>query len=76
MVRLSGLKRLMLAAMMAALGATAAQAASVAVFTPTGTVKDVRQVAVRFSANMVALGDPRLPDPFGYEGSGRKVSGR
>lgn len=64
MVRLSGLKRLMLAAMMAALGATAAQAASVAVFTPTGTVKDVRQVAVRFSANMVALGDPRLPDPF------------
>jgi uncharacterized protein YfaS (alpha-2-macroglobulin family) len=64
MVRLSGMKRMLLAALMAAFGATAAQAASVEVFTPTGTVKDVRQVAVRFSANMVALGDPRLPDPF------------
>jgi uncharacterized protein YfaS (alpha-2-macroglobulin family) len=64
MVRLSGVRRLLLAAMLVALGATAAQAASVQVFSPTGTVKDVRQVAVRFSANMVALGDPRLPDPF------------
>ena len=42
----------------------AAHAASVEVFSPQGTVKDVRQVAVRFSEPMVAFGDPRLPDPF------------
>jgi hypothetical protein len=33
-------------------------------FTPQGTVKQVRQVAVRFGTPMVALGDPRLPEPF------------
>jgi hypothetical protein len=33
-------------------------------FTPEGYVKQVRQVTVRFSAPMVALGDPRLEDPF------------
>ncbi|MBT5413618.1 MAG: hypothetical protein HOK81_03355, partial [Rhodospirillaceae bacterium] len=41
-----------------------AEAARVEVFSPQGTVKDPRQVAVRFSAPMVALGDPRLADPF------------
>ncbi len=71
MVRLSGMKRALLAAVMAALGATAAQAASVQVFTPTGSVKDVRQVAARFSANMVALGDPRLSDPFDVTCAGK-----
>ncbi len=51
-------------------GGTAAHAADtpaaphVEVFSPTGTVKHVRQVRVRFSAPMVALGDPRLPSPF------------
>ena len=44
--------------------ATPAQSAIVEVFSPQGTVKDVRQVAVRFSEPMVALGDPRLPAPF------------
>ena len=63
MMRFS-VKRMLLAALAAALWATVAHAASVDVFSPTGTVKDVRQVAVRFSSNMVALGDPRLPDPF------------
>ena len=33
-------------------------------FTPQGDAKQVRQVTARFSAPMVALGDPRLPDPF------------
>jgi hypothetical protein len=33
-------------------------------FSPQGYVRQVRQVIVRFSASMVALGDPRLADPF------------
>jgi len=33
-------------------------------FSPRGYVRQVRQVTVRFSAPMVALGDPRLADPF------------
>lgn len=33
-------------------------------FSPQGYVREVRQVVVRFSASMVALGDPRLVDPF------------
>ncbi len=38
--------------------------ATVEAFSPQGTIKDVRQVAVRFSEPMVAFGDPRLPEPF------------
>jgi uncharacterized protein YfaS (alpha-2-macroglobulin family) len=41
-----------------------AAGASVESFSPTGHAKQVRQVSVRFNAAMVALGDPRLPDPF------------
>jgi uncharacterized protein YfaS (alpha-2-macroglobulin family) len=33
-------------------------------FSPQGTVKGVRQVAVRFSEAMVPFGDPRLVEPF------------
>ncbi|NRR29313.1 alpha-2-macroglobulin [Oxalobacteraceae bacterium] len=33
-------------------------------FNPKGIVKDVRQVAARFSEPMVAFGDPRLESPF------------
>ena len=33
-------------------------------FSPSGEVKKVRQVAVRFSEQMVAFGDPREVDPF------------
>jgi uncharacterized protein YfaS (alpha-2-macroglobulin family) len=33
-------------------------------FSPQGTVKSVRQVTASFSEAMVALGDPRLPEPF------------
>src|SRR5690349_14479879 len=38
--------------------------ARVEFFSPRGTAKQVRQVSARFSAPMVALGDPRLADPF------------
>jgi uncharacterized protein YfaS (alpha-2-macroglobulin family) len=41
-----------------------AAAAVVELFSPQGETKQVRQVTARFSAPMVALGDPRLPDPF------------
>ena len=36
----------------------------VTLFSPQGTVKQVRQVTARFAVPMVALGDPRLADPF------------
>jgi len=39
-------------------------AVQVDAFSPQGYVKQVRQVTVRFSAPIVALGDPRLADPF------------
>jgi uncharacterized protein YfaS (alpha-2-macroglobulin family) len=42
----------------------AEQPVVVEAFTPKGTVKDVRQVAARFSEPMVAFGDPRLAAPF------------
>ena len=49
-------------------------------FSPTGFAKDVRQVAVRFSAPMVALGDPDRRDPFAVRcatpGTGRWVDER
>lgn len=38
--------------------------AQVDVFSPQGTVKGVRQVAVRFTKQMVPFGDPRLVEPF------------
>jgi hypothetical protein len=41
-----------------------AHAVRVESFSPQGYVRHVRQVVVRFSDSMVALGDPRLPDPF------------
>ncbi|WP_374358990.1 MG2 domain-containing protein [Pseudoduganella danionis] len=53
---------------------------SITRFSPVGTVKQVRQVKVRFSAQMVPLGDLRLEDPFsidcGVPGKGRWVDGR
>lgn len=49
-------------------------------FAPRGTVKGVRQATARFSEEIVALGDPRLPDPFdvqcGAKGTGRWADGR
>jgi uncharacterized protein YfaS (alpha-2-macroglobulin family) len=46
------------------LRAPALLAATVEVFSPQGEVKGVRQVGARFSEPMVALGDPRLAEPF------------
>ncbi len=55
-------------------------AATVVAFSPQGTTRGVRQVVARFSADMVALGDPRLPDPFttscDLPGQGRWVDTR
>src|SRR5512135_1652212 len=39
-------------------------AAEIEFFSPSGEVKKVRQVAVRFSEQMVAFGDPREVNPF------------
>ena len=41
-----------------------AHAAEVELFSPSGEVKKVRQVAVRFPEQMVAFGDPREVNPF------------
>ncbi|QJD89069.1 alpha-2-macroglobulin [Duganella dendranthematis] len=53
---------------------------SVTSFSPSGTVKGVRQVAARFSGQMVPLGDMRLSDPFTVdcpqEGKGRWIDGQ
>jgi uncharacterized protein YfaS (alpha-2-macroglobulin family) len=53
---------------------------SIISFSPSGTVKGVRQVAVRFSGQMVPLGDMRLGDPFTVdcpeEGKGRWIDGQ
>lgn len=48
----------------AGFASTAMDAPRVEQFTPTGTAREVRQVAVRFSAPMVAFGDRRARDPF------------
>jgi len=53
----------------------------VELFSPRGEAKQVRQATARFSVPIVALGDPRLPDPFtvtcGDEpGKGRWADGR
>ncbi|NWG40120.1 MAG: alpha-2-macroglobulin [Hydrogenophilaceae bacterium] len=57
-----------------------AHAAGIDSFSPQGEVKGVRQVLVRFTHEMVPLGDPRLPEPFNIDcaekGSGRWVDGR
>jgi uncharacterized protein YfaS (alpha-2-macroglobulin family) len=44
--------------------AHAGQEASVETFSPQGTVKEIRQVAVRFSEQMVPFGNARLVEPF------------
>ena len=55
-------------------------AARIESFSPTGYTKDVRQVAVRFSAPMVALGDPTRESPFAVDcavpGTGRWLDER
>jgi uncharacterized protein YfaS (alpha-2-macroglobulin family) len=57
-----------------------APAPRVELFSPRGDTKQVRQATARFSAPMVALGDPRLADPFtvtcAAPGKGRWADGR
>ena len=48
-----------LTALVAAAGSGPAQAARVSQVSPQGEVAEVRQVAVRFDAALVPLGDPR-----------------
>lgn len=49
-------------------------------FSPTGTVKQIRQVTARFSADMVPFGDLRLTAPFAVDcaapGQGRWIDSR
>lgn len=51
-------------AILLCMAAATASAAQVEFFSPQGEIKGVRQVVARFSEPMVALGDPRLPEPF------------
>ena len=54
--------------------------ARVEIFSPRGTVKDIRQVTARFSEQMVPFGDPRLVEPFDIicpeKGQGRWADGK
>ena len=67
-------------AVLVLLATTSAQAARVERASPQGSVRDVRQLTLSFDADMVALGDPRLPAPADIEcavsGSGRWVDTR
>ena len=61
--------------------AYAEEGARVEVFSPQGTVKGLRQVSVRFSEQMVPLGDPRgIIEPFDMDcpekGTGRWADGK
>jgi uncharacterized protein YfaS (alpha-2-macroglobulin family) len=60
--------------------AQGAQAATVERFSPQGEIRSVRQVAVRFSEDMVKFGDPRAPSPFAIDcaetGQGRWLDAR
>ncbi|MFN3232355.1 MAG: alpha-2-macroglobulin family protein [Alphaproteobacteria bacterium] len=80
MLFISLFRRLLAGALFCALGMTSAVAAEVDLFSPEGSIKDIRQVVARFSDPMVALGDPRLPDPFeidcAADGQGRWADGR
>lgn len=71
--------RILIAAAAVAL-AGAAAAAQVEWFSPQGEVRAVRQVSARFSAPMVAFGDPRQDDPMAIDcvaaGAGRWIDPR
>ncbi len=54
--------------------------ATVEIFSPQGEVKNIRQVSVRFSEQMVPFGDPRILEPFAIQcaekGKGRWADGK
>lgn len=64
-----------LAALLLAVTAAAAQAASISGVTPRGEVAQVRQVTLRFSEAVVPFGDLRLPDPARVTCEGASVAG-
>lgn len=74
-IRLSWLNLLLLAAL-----AQSAEAATVERFSPQGEIRSVRQVAARFSEDMVKFGDPQAPTPFAVDcaeaGQGRWLDAR
>ncbi len=53
-----------IACILMALISAEAIADPISLFSPQGTVKQIRQATARFAMPMVALGDPRLADPF------------
>ena len=59
---------------------SADEGARIEMFSPRGTVKEIRQVTARFSEPMVSFGDPRLSDPFDIQcaekGQGRWIDAR
>ena len=67
-----------LAAIALASSTAAAGAVAIVAATPQGEVAQVRQVTVKFADAVVALGDPRLADPFtiACQGSVPAGSGR
>ena len=71
---------LRVAGILACLFSGVAQAATVERFSPQGEVRAVRQVAVRFSEDVVKFGDSKAPTPFGIDcveaGQGRWLDGR
>ncbi|HSI60873.1 MAG TPA: MG2 domain-containing protein [Ideonella sp.] len=80
---LSRLARICLAGAWLAGAAVPALAARIAAVSPQGEVATVRQVSVRFDADVVPLGDPRLPPPVALQceklavkGTGRWNSAR
>lgn len=58
----------------------AEEGARVEMFSPRGTVKEVRQVKARFSEQMVPFGEPRLTEPFDIncpeKGQSRWIDGK
>lgn len=63
------------AAALAMAALTSAQAARVAAVSPSGEVAEVRQISLRFSEPVVALGDPRLPAPVTLQCEGGTPAG-
>ena len=80
MVTPTDLSRALLVALSCLIAGSAWPEARVEMFSPSGYAKDVRQVTVRFSEAMVALGDPGRLDPFSVDceipGNGRWIDER
>ena len=80
MVKPTDVSRTLLFALSCLIAGLAWPEARVEMFSPSGYAKDVRQVTVRFSEALVALGDPGRLDPFSVDcevpGNGRWIDER